>query len=208
MSKKSENPNVPAGYWQDADGRLIPEDMVRPLDRVRDQVVSDLVAGAIKAAAELAAFKARAFDEIAAFVERSAREYKVKLGGHKGNVSLTSYNGKYKIVRQVSETLQFDERLQVAKELIDQCIQRWGGESRPEMLILVQDAFQVDKQGKVSTSRVLGLRKHNIDDAKWKKAMAAITDSVHASSSKSYIRFYERGANGDYRPISLDVATA
>ena len=37
----------------------------------------------------------------------------------KGNVTLTSYDGKYKIQRAIAEYLHFDERLQVAKELID-----------------------------------------------------------------------------------------
>lgn len=206
MSNKHND--VPTGYWRDADGRLIPEEMVKTIDRERDRVVNALVADAKKAATELAVFKARAFEEIASFVERSAKDYRVKVGGNKGNVSLISYDGRYKIVRQVSETLVFDERLQVAKELIDQCIQRWGGESRPEMFLLVQDAFQVDKEGKVSTGRVLGLRKHDINDAKWKQAMKAISDSVRTASSKSYVRFYERGDGGEYRPISLDVASA
>lgn len=208
MSKKAASTAVPEGYWRDADGRLIPEEMIKPVDRARDELVNELVADAKRAAEELAVFKAKAFEGIAAFVERSAKDYRVKLGGNKGNVSLISYDGRYKVVRQVSESLVFDERLQVAKELIDQCIQRWGGESRPELYMLVQDAFQVDQTGKVSTGRVLGLRKHNIDDPKWKQAMKAITDSVRTASSKAYIRFYERDDRGEYRPISLDVASA
>lgn len=208
MSKQNSSNQVPEGYWIDADGRLVPEQLVKPIDRKRDEVVSSLVAEAKEAAEALAAFKARTFDQIAAFVELSAKDYRVRVGGDKGNVTLTSYDGRYKIVRQVSETLVFDERLQVAKELIDQCIQRWGDKSTPEMVLLVQDAFQVDKAGKVSTKRVLGLRRHAIDDPKWKQAMKAITDSVRTDSSKSYVRFYERDAKGGYQPISLDVATA
>ena len=58
-------------------------------------------------------------NDVQAFVELSAEQYGAKLGGIKGNVTLTSYDGKYKIQRAIAEYLHFDERLQVAKELID-----------------------------------------------------------------------------------------
>jgi len=212
MSKQKnevvETQQAPAGYWRDADGRLIPDSMVKPIDRTRDQVVKDLIASAKKRAEDLATFKSKAFDEIAAFVSLSLGEYGLVVGGKKGNVTLVSFDGSYKIVRQVAETLVFDERLQAAKALIDECIERWSATSGPEIALLVQDAFQVNKEGHISTSRVLGLKKHAIEDKQWVKAMQAITDSVRTSSSKSYIRFYERDDRGEYKPISLDVATA
>lgn len=73
--------------------------------------------------AELAQFKVAAMNEVTEFVERSLAEYDVKHGGKKGNVTLISFDGAYKVVRQMQETLVFDERLQAAKALIDECIQ-------------------------------------------------------------------------------------
>ena len=37
---------IPAGYRRDAQGRLVPEAMIKPLDLARDQLVLDLVARA------------------------------------------------------------------------------------------------------------------------------------------------------------------
>ena len=71
---------------------------------------------------------------------------------------------------------------------------------------MVNDAFQVDKEGKISVSRVLGLRRHAIEDARWQKAMQAISDSIIVTDSKNYIRFYERDSEGKYQAISLDFA--
>ena len=65
---------------------------------------------------------------------------------------------------------------------------------------------QVDKEGKISTGRVLGLRRLNIHDEKWQQAMQAISDSIIVTDSKNYVRFYERDENGKYQPISLDFA--
>ncbi len=198
---------IPAGYWRDGEGRLIPENMVKPIDRARDDLVRELVGEAKAASAVLADFKAKAFGDIGAFVEMSGEQYGVKLGGVKGNVTLLSFDGRFKIVRQIQEHLVFDERLQAAKQLIDECIQTWTEGSSDEIKALINDAFQVSKEGKINTARVLGLKRLNINDEKWLRAMQAIADSVQVSGSKPYIRIYERiGDTDQYQPISLDVA--
>ncbi|WP_369951951.1 DUF3164 family protein [Ralstonia syzygii] len=198
---------IPAGYWQDAEGRLIPENMVKPIDQAREDVVRELLGKAKSVAAILAEFKTKAFGDVDAFVNLSAEEYGVKLGGKKGNVTLLSFDGRFKIVRQVQEHLVFDERLQAAKQLIDECIQTWAVGSRDEIKALINDAFQVSKEGKINTSRVLGLKRLNINDEKWLRAMQAIADSVRVAGSKPYVRFYERiGDSDQYQAISLDIA--
>lgn len=198
---------IPAGYWKDADGRLVHETLIKPIDRTRDQLVRELVAKAKGEAMALAKFKAAAFADIAAFVELSAEQYGVKLGGTKGNISLVSYDGAFKVVRQVQDAIVFDERLQVAKKLIDNCIQRWAEGGNVNIRALVNDAFQVNREGRINTSRVLGLRRLDIVDDEWARAMQAISDSVRTSGSSTYVRCYERVGNSDqYTPISLDVA--
>ena len=198
---------IPAGYWRDGEGRLIPENMVKPIDKARDDLVRELVGKAKAASAILADFKTMAFGDIGAFVEMSGEQYGVKLGGVKGNVTLLSFDGRFKIVRQIQEHLVFDERLQAAKQLIDECIQTWTEGSRDEIKALINDAFQVNKEGKINTARVLGLKRLNISDEKWLRAMQAIADSVQVAGSKPYIRIYERiGDTDQYQPISLDVA--
>jgi hypothetical protein len=119
---------------------------------------------------------------------------------------LSTYDGQYRLVVAVDDNLVFDERLQVARDLIGDCIKKWSNGSRDEIRILVQDAFQVDKTGRINTARVLGLRRLNINDPDWQKAMAAITDSIQVSGSKQYLRFYERKEQGAYVQIPLDVA--
>ncbi len=141
------------------------------------------------------------------FLELSAEQYNTKYGGKKGNVTLTSFDGHYKAMLTISEQITFDERLQVAKGLIDNCIHRWSEGTRGEMVVLVQNAFQVDKSGKINRENVLGLRRLKIDDDEWKQAMEAITDSVQVVSTKPHLRFYERGSNGKYKQISVDFSS-
>lgn len=202
-------PAPPKGYMQDAKGRFVPETMVTPVDKLRDQTVRALVSQALALNRQLAEFKIAAHGDIAAFVEASAEEYGVKLRGVKGNVTLYSFDGRWKVVRQVQDTIRFDERLKAAKALIDECITTWSEGSRAEIKVLVNDAFEVDREGEVKLARVLGLRRLDIRDPKWRQAMQAITDSVSVIGSRSYVRIYERvGESDQYRAVTLDLASA
>jgi hypothetical protein len=188
-------------------GRLVPVSMVKEIDKLRDELVRKVVRRAEEASQALRLFKADAFSEIAAFCSLSAQEYDREMGGEKGNITLVSYDGKYKVCRAVAENLAFDERLQVAKELVDECITDWSGGSRPELLVLINDAFQVDRKGYVNTKRIMSLRKFNIDDPRWQKAMAAISDSLTVESSSVYLRVYERIEGTDkWQQLPLDLA--
>lgn len=198
---------VPEGYMQDSKGRLVPEEMVKPVDKLRDELVHKLVYSAKGLSAHLAGFKIAAFNEIADFVELSASEYGKKIGGVKGNVCLPSYDGRYKVLQAVAEHFEFDERLQIAKDLVDECIHDWSDTAAPELRALVNDAFQVDKKGNVDTKRILSLRKFDIEDERWLKAMEAISDSLTVAGSRTYIRVYERvGETDQFQQIPLDIA--
>lgn len=198
--------SIPPGYRADANGRLVPEAMIKPIDRTRDELVMELVRQALAMHAALVEFKGRVFNDINAFVDLSAEQYGVKFGGKKGNLTLYTFDGRYKVQVAIAEHMVFDERLQAAKHLIDECIIDWSQNSRDEIKVLVQSAFDTDKEGKINTGRVLGLRRLDIKDEKWQKAMQAISESLQVVGSKEYVRFYERVGEDRYQPISLDVA--
>jgi hypothetical protein len=198
---------IPEGYKVDAQGRMTPVTLIRPIDLARDALVQEIITKAMAQAEQVTALKASIFSDIAAFVSLSAEEYGVKIGGEKGNVSLVSYDGRYKVLRANQDTLVFDERLQAAKVLIDACLQRWSQGAREEIKVLINDAFQVDKAGNINTGRVLGLRRLDISDEEWCRAMRAIGEALQVAGSKSYVRLYERIGDSDkYRHISLDMA--
>lgn len=203
MSKQVINGKT---YWQDAQGRLIAEELVKEMDKERDELVCGFAARAKELQATMRAFKGQVFDDVAAFVQLSAEKYDVKMGGRKGNLTLHSFDGKYKLQVAVSNHIRFDERIQAGKVLIDECLHEWAGEARPELKALIDNAFQVDKEGNLSTARILSLRRVDIQDERWTRAMQAIADSVQIIGSKDYVRFYECDEQGKYQPISLDMA--
>ncbi|MDR0301517.1 MAG: DUF3164 family protein [Treponema sp.] len=205
QTKKKPCENEPA-FMTDTQGRQVPTGMVKDIDKQRDATVRRIAARAVEMKGVLTEFKNQIRDDIYSFVEKSAGEYGVKFGGKKGNISLNTYDGQYRLLVSMNDNITFDERLQVAKELIGKCIEKWSDGARSEIRVLVNDAFQVDKTGKISTGRVLGLRRLDIQDKDWQKAMAAITESVQITGTKQYLRIYERDTNGEYQMIPLDVA--
>ena len=203
----AQQTTIPAGYRQDAQGRLIPESMIKPIDMERDTLVQALIASAQVLNKQIGDFKAKVFGDVGAFVQLSAEQYDTKVGGRKGNVTLYSFDGRYKVQVATADNIKFDERLQAAESLINACIDEWSQGSRPEIKVLVQQAFQTDKEGNLNTGRILALRRLEIDDERWQRAMKAIGESVQVVGSKQYARFYERiGDTDQYAAISLDIA--
>ena len=195
------------GYMTDAQGRLVPIEHVKQVDLIRDELVGHIITGARHLQQQLIEFKKLSRESISEFVELAASEYDTSIGGLKGNIGLTSYDGRFKVQVQVSENIRFDERIQAAKSLIDECIHEWTEGARSELRALVDHAFQADKEGKISISRILGLTRLAIEDGKWRRAMEAIRDSMQVVDTATYMRMYERdSADGAWRAIPLDLA--
>ena len=200
---------VPEGYMKNSRGGLDPISTVKEIDKLRDQMVKEIVEESLKESEKLGEIKKRFLKTIQAFVELSSEKYGLKFGGKKGNMTFMSYDGEYKVLVAVNENIVFDERLQIAKELIDQCIQDWSSGSRDEIKALVQDAFYVGKSGNINKNRILGLRRLEINDERWKQAMAAISDSIQVSDSKQYVRIYRRNPKDAerYDLVNLDISS-
>lgn len=201
--------SIPEGYREDSSGALRRIADIKHIDLVRDELVNKIITRAAEINEQLRALKDEALQEIAAFVELSAAEYNINMGGKKGNVQLSSYNGKYKVIRAKHDYMTFDERLLIAKQLITDCLEDWSG--RPGvprgLIVIAERAFRKNAKGEISVSRVLDLRSHEIDDERWKKAMEIIVDSISVQATVTYLRIYERVGHSEiYRQISLDIA--
>lgn len=197
----------PAEFMRDACGNLIDKKNVKDIDFARNDLVNELVTIAIDLSDKIATFKKRSVGDIGSFVELSLERYGVKLGGKKGNVTLDSFDGQFRIERQFADHITFDEGLMAAKELIDQCLRDWTKGENPNVRTLIDHAFRVDKKGKLNTAAILGLRSLKMEGERWALAMDAISESVKVIGKCMYVRFYRRDENGKYILIPLDIAS-
>ncbi len=198
-------------YVNKGNGEMIALSAIKPEHIEEDELVRRLAARAADINQQLADFRDEVFQEVTAFRDLLADKYGVKRRGVKGNITLSTVDTSLRLIIQISSTLTFGPELEIAKEIIDGCIRRWAAGSSDNIRALIDQAFQVDKQGKLNSDRILGLRRLKITDdtGEWDKAMSIISDSVRTQSSKEHARFYgaDRDTGRDYR-IALDLANA
>jgi hypothetical protein len=199
---------IPNGYLQDGKGNLVPLCNVKQTDLIRDEFVTQAIALAKKQQRELAKFKAAQMSEVDGFVDLLAQSHDVHLGGKKGNITLRSFDHKLKVTIQNQERIELGPELIVAKEIIDQLLDKWTKNGNENIRTIVNNVFSTDKAGMVNPQRILGLRRYEIDDdsGQWQKAMNIIADSVGVVDSDRFIRFYETDPDGKEQAISLDIA--
>ena len=157
----------------------------------------DLAAQAVAISESMAAFKAKALADIEDLISISLERYGVKLGGKKGNVSITTYDGEFKIERALANRLSFTEEILAAKELIYACIRKWSAGADRHLMALVDRAF-TGRNGEIRTNDVLDLMRLEIDDEDWKTAMEALRDSIQVNGKAVYIRVYRRIGDDRY----------
>lgn len=197
---------IPEGWVRNAVGNLVHESEIREQDKLRDRVVSDIAADALRLNKALKTLKDKALRDIDDLVSIAGEKYDMKLGGPKGNVSITSFDGAFKVQRVYADRISYTEEMEVAKAKVFECIRSWGEESNKHLLTLATNAFRLNRNNEISISRVTEMMRAEIDDPEWKKAMAAVKDSLTVSGSAVYVRVQERDADGKYQTIILDMA--
>jgi hypothetical protein len=189
---------------KDADGREYHAKIIDPQLVKRDTVVNRVMKRAFRLHTKIMDEKDRITSDIDRYLSQTAEQYGENW---KGNAELISFDGKYKIEVRHRERIEFSEKLQIAKQKIDECLKRWTEDSNINLQAVVLEAFQVDKKGEIAKSRILGLRRYNIKDEQWKQAMDLIDEAIQITSTKQYIAFYERPANDKpFRLISLNFS--
>lgn len=196
-------------YMTNANGGLDPIEMVKPADQLQDEQVRRIMAFADELNQRVARFKRHTLDDVAQFMDVLAQEYGTKVGGPKGNVTLTSHDKTLQVRLQVQDRLTFGPELQAAKTLIDECLNEWAAEGRPELQVIVQGAFNTDKEGLVNRAALFGLLRVDIAEERWQRAMKALKDSIRIDGSKEHVRFYRRpDSRAPWKAVTIDVADA
>lgn len=89
-------------YMLDENGNQIRIENIKPIDLERDTLVKKLIDSGKQVSEALREYKSNAFADIAALIELSAEQYGAKVGGRKGNVTLYTFDKRYKVQRAMS----------------------------------------------------------------------------------------------------------
>ena len=190
-------------YWIDGEGLKVPAKHVHDEDKIRDRAVTRLVEQARRLQTIIKNEKEAMERDILTYLgEAARREGEEWIGG----TTITSFAGDMAVTVKVQKRWTFDERLQIAKTKIDQCIENWSGNANSKLVALVNRAFKVDQKGDVDAKQIIGLRTLKIEDALWQEAMALIADSQKVQGTKTYFYFQEADESGKLCTIPLDFS--
>lgn len=198
--------------WINAQGHHIPAGLVSDADKMKDELVKRLHAKADGVRDLMSALKTECFQDLQTARDLIFEKYGAKIGGAKGNFTMTSFDGKLSIEVKVTDRISFGTELQAAKALIDEFISDNAADANDNIRALVEHAFQVNTAGRLDTGRILGLRKLQMKDrdgnpdAKWAAAMLAISDAVQVHGTATYLLFKEQDVRGTMVTKTLDFA--
>jgi len=197
------------GHWRNKKGEWVHPDMVPVDKRLEDGVVEELLEKAHKTHISLKEFKVAAFVACYDFVDLLRQEYGMqRMKNAQGSVTLKNFDGTMEAQIQVAKLIQFDQKLSLAKEKIDEYLTEKTEHADAEIQTLIMRAFEV-KNGKVDAKQIFGLKQYPIKHPTWLEAMAMIDDATEIAGTKSYIRFKQRidgKLDGELKTVILDLA--
>lgn len=191
----------------DAQGQSVPVAYVKPYDRERDRVARRILKRWQEERNRLARLKADTLADIAALQSYGERNGWA-VGGAKGNVQFSSFDGMVRVRLDARTMVEFDDRFRQAQELIlayaDELAAATGEQ---DIVTIIRAALTPSAGGMLARSRVIGLLRLNIKAEMWRRAMDLLRDCQFVRSGKTYIYVETRsGADGDWDMIPLDIA--
>lgn len=196
-------------YMRDARGALMPLELVKAEDKLKDEVVRKVMSFAKPLSDQVRRFAGYTFRDVASVQSLLEQEYGVTVGGKKGNIQLMSYDALFKVEVRVRDRLEFGPEILVAKALFDECLLEWSAETRPELRSLIVNAFNADSDQRISRSDVFMLLRTESDDEKWIEAQRALGAALIVVGTKSAIYLWERESVQDgWTSITINMAKA
>lgn len=191
----------------DAQGQQVPISYVKPYDRARDKAARRILARFLKANQYLAQVKADTLADIEA-LQTSTYPEAANLGGVKGNVQFSSFDGLIRVRSEAKTFIEFDDRIKAAQALIfDYLNDLKGSDKHQDIQTIINETFKPTSSGMLSRTKVIGLTRWNIKAQKWVMAMDLIRECQFAKSGKSYIYCESKDSrDAEFETISLDFA--
>ncbi len=207
--------------YTDPTGDTVSAKWVPAYDKLRDQIAERIAKPWADEEARLAKLKSATIADIEKLVEAAEKTAGVSLGGAKGNLQFRSFDGSITISMDRQYRTEFDERLQLAQQLITEAVKEMresiivtdaatakARQNIEDLGVVATGAFQPRKNGNLDRQRIRDLRKMPVRHQKWQQAMAIIGICERTVAFRDYIRVAVRLApDAKPQPITLDIAS-
>lgn len=198
---------IPPGCWRNRDGHYVPLSLIEDYEKLREETIRPRLEYWLWLHQEIADLKASFFADIETLEDICLEQHGVRLAGKKkGNVSLYTYDGELMVQRRYQDRSQFNESIGAAEQLIREFLADLKGDAEPEVVALINIAFERTKQGEIRRSMLVKLRTLKFKDTRWMRAMEIIAQAEEIIDSACYLAVHRRAAQREYVPVPLDIA--
>ena len=182
MATKNEH-----GDWIDSRGAACPVKFIPDVERKRDAAVERIHKIGKRLEEQMRKAKRDVLDEIEAYLEWLDKDSDAPRS-RKSNTTLTNYSGDKQVELAMDDVIKLDERLQQAKELVDEYVASLGESAPDELTTLAHTSFDTDKSGRVNQALVLRLVKYQFKDERWQRAVQLIRESIQVVGTRQYLQ--------------------
>ena len=199
---------VNTGDWVNRNGKPVPVRNIPKHIRRRDFTVTKIMKIAMKLQERMKADKAKMHDLVNDYCKYVAKVKESSDLTPEGNLQLSDYANLNLVSLYQNSIIGFDEQLNVAKAIINKCMNKWSKGANANLRIIVDNAFKLDSKGNLNRSMIIGLTQIEINDKNWNKAMGLIKSSIFTKETKQYLKIAKRKTLQDkFEGVVLDMST-
>lgn len=201
---KPTHPAAPEGFVYNAEGNLIAQCNISAHELRKDAFVTGLLKQVKEQQKQLQTFKANLMQAFEGFRIDMLDKFGTKLHtrGNGDNVSMFSFDGKYKITYKTAKLKTLGPEHDAARQLARDYYNSQKDKLPHDVLIAVQDFFVND----ASIANTISFIGKDFQDETLRKAQEAAKESLLIIGSKSYFNFYERDEQGEYQQVHLNFS--
>jgi hypothetical protein len=187
-------------------GKKIPIAAILPVDVAREQMVANLFEMALKLQEVIVSEKQKMYQLIHDFLENGTGEAGVDIQAIE-SITFTSYSGDRQIQIRRAERIDYNEQLNQAFRLLNDCLTEWTSGGNHELRALVQQVISAGKKGKIDHAMLLRLQRVNSTHATFLMAQNLIKASIITNMAKQYLSFRQReGIEARWQTVSLNFS--
>ncbi len=201
---KPPRPAAPEGFVYNAEGNLIARCNIPAHELRKDAFTGGLVEQVKDQQRLLKSFKANLVKAFEEFRIELLDQFNAKLHarGSGENVTVYSFDGKYKIAYRTTKLKTLGPELAAARELAREWFNAHKDSAPHDMLLPAQEFYSND----MTVTTVVKFIGWKVQDPTLVEAQSAAKDALLIIGSKSYFNFYERDEQGEYQPIHLNFS--
>lgn len=181
---------------------------IKPLDREKDRTVEQIFKRLKQLEEHIAREQLTILQEIEDYKSLVAEEYGQAFSTTSQNITLTNFSNDRQVEIKANKQISHDEKLQLAEEamreainddianLSDSELDGKKKQSLDNLLGIVDWAFELNPENKVSRSRILQLKQITYDHPKWRKGLELIEASEQVKGTRQYLYARERPEPG------------